>query len=555
MRVSAERGRGRILTWVLVASLVMVTSAMVWLRRWISDDGFINYRVIQQLMVGRGPIYNPNDRVEVGTSTLWLALVWAGRAVVPQLETGVVMVVLGVTLTALALVLLAVGAAALNRSRGFLVPAGLAVLAALPPVWDFGTSGLETSLTMAWLGACFAALAVRSAKHLQSAAWRPWPVPVLIGLGPLVRPDFALISVGFGIALVLQSRRRLRDWIAAAALALVLPVAYELFRMGYYASMVPNTALAKANGSLAQGFIYLLDFVSTYWLWLPLLIGGTLLWQQAAKPGPAGRVLVIALPATALAHAGFVVSVGGDFMHARFLLPGTLLFFAPIALVPFEAGRRWLVTIMLVWSVSCGLLLRPALWNGMIADERTYYASFVADRPGAMVPLENWSNDVGFKLARTAAADQSVGKSYYVAVERPTERLPRNGPGVIIVLNSLGVAGAASGLDVVVNDPPSLGDAIGSRLVLAPDAKFRVGHAYKPQVWSLARFTAVEGTPAMAGLAQARQVLGCRPVAELLEAVSAPMNAERFMKNLVLAPKLTFLRIPVDPAEAAAALC
>ena len=46
-------------------------------------------------------------------------------------------------------------------------------------------------------------------------------------------------------------------------------------------------------------------------------------------------------------------------------------------------------------------------------------------------------------------------------------------------------AGVGAGLEVTMVDPPSLGDPIGSRLVLPPDAEYRVGHAYKPVVWAI----------------------------------------------------------------------
>lgn len=553
--------RQQILTVVLIAIPVGAATSMVWLRRWISDDGFINIRVIHQLLAGRGPIYNVHERVEVGTSTLWLMLVWLFQAMTPGTETGQVMVVLGTALTALALALLAAGAWALSDGRAVMVPLGLLVVGALPVVWDFGTSGLETSLSMAWIAGCFAALAFRLrrlAPGVRQAAWQPWPVACLIGLGPLVRPDFALLSVAFGIALLWQSSRSLKGWLAAAGVALCVPLAYEVFRMGFFASLVPNTALAKANGSLTQGWTYVQDFVGTYWLSAPLAVGALAILRRIWVGGatrPNARSLFVVLPLAGLVHAAFVVSVGGDFMHGRFLLPATFLFFAPIALVPFAGLDRLLVVGTAVWAVACALTLRPVLWNGMIADERTYYSTFVADVPGASVPLENWSADVGFQLARQAAADHEAGASYYVQIDHPAEHLPRNSPGVVVVLNSLGVAGAAAGLDVIVNDPPSLGDPIGARLVLPADATFRVGHAYKPEVWAVARYSSGDRAQPLAGLAEARATLACAPVAELLDAVSAPLTPELFLQNLVRAPRLTFLRIPSDPVEAVRTVC
>jgi arabinofuranosyltransferase len=548
--------RGRLTSLALALVPALLATALVWQRRWISDDGFINMRVIAQLVAGRGPLYNPNERVEVGTSTLWLALTWAGQVIAPGSSTGQVMVVLGTALTALAFLLLALGALALHSGPGgLLVPAGLVALAVLPPVWDFGTSGLETSLSMAWIAGCFAALAFRARHSDRLPAWRPWPVALLIGLGVLVRPDFALLSVCFAVALLWQSRNRTREWVAAAGIALALPVGYEVFRMGYYAALVPNTALAKANGSVQQGLAYLADFVGVYWLAVPLAAAawllGSALWR---RPAPAVRAVLVVFPLTALLHTGFVVGVGGDFMHGRFLLPATWLLLAPVALVPFRGLDRAAVAVVLAWSAVCGPLLRPALWNGMIADERSYYARFVPDVPGGSVELENWSADLGFQLTRRAAADHAAGKSYYLQIEHPDEPLPRT-DGVVVVMNSLGVAGMAAGLDVIVNDPPSLGDPIGSRLVLPPGATFRVGHAYKPEVWAAARYAEGDRSEPIPGLDRARTVLACAPVDELLHAVSDPLTPGRFWQNLTLAPRLTFLRIPVDPDEAAAALC
>ena len=53
-----------------------------------------------------------------------------------------------------------------------------------------------------------------------------------------------------------------------------LPVAYQIFRMGYYGLLVPGTALAKdASGKKwSQGFVYLANFNAPYLLWLPVIL-------------------------------------------------------------------------------------------------------------------------------------------------------------------------------------------------------------------------------------------------------------------------------------------
>ncbi len=550
--------------WVVLSILLpaAVVGVMTWQRRWISDDGFINFRVVLQLVAGNGPTYNLNERVEVGTSTLWLAFVTLGKLAAPWAEVGEVMVWLGTGFVTLAMILLGLAGLHLVPARSQVVlPLGTAALAGLSPFWDFGTSGLETSLTFCWIAACLWALARRWANRPRHPlpAWRPWPVAVLIGLGVLVRPDLALVSLVFGIMLLGQSERRIRGWLGSAGLALAIPVAYEIFRMGYYASLVPNTALAKANASVVQGLLYLFDYSATYYLYLPaavalvFFVAGVARAVQDRDGGLAALWLGPLIAAGV--HGAFAVSVGGDVMHARFQLPATVLLFAPVALVGGAIWTRVGAVLVMVWALVAGLTLRPALWNGMIVDERSYYAAFVPDRPGAMVIADNWSADVGFQLTQRAARDLAAGRSYFVDITKGDELPTHNGEGVYVVINSLGIAGVGAGLDVVMVDPPSLGDPIGSRLVLPPDAQYRVGHAYKPVVWAMARYTASDVNPDDKQLADARATLACGEIPTLLAAISEPLTPQRFLTNLTLAPKLTMLRIPVDPAEARAALC
>lgn len=551
--------------WIAVSILLpaFVVGVLTWYGRWVSDDGFINVRVVQQLVAGHGPTYNLNERVEVGTSTLWIYFVTLGKLAAPWAEVGEVMVWLGTGFITLAMLLLGLGATHLLPARSAVVlPLGTAALAGLAPFWNFGTSGLETSLTFCWIAACFWALARRWANRPRHAApaWRPWPVAVLIGLGVLIRPDLALVSLVFGIMLLCQSERRVIGWLGAAGLALALPVAYEVFRMGYYASLVPNTALAKANGSTAQGLLYVRDFVFTYHLYLPIALALAVYVAGTARgftDRDAGLTALWLGPLVAVAvHAGFVVSVGGDFMHARFLLPATVLLFAPVALVGGAVWTRVLAVLAMVWALVAGLILRPVLWNGMIVDERSYYAKFVPDRPGAMVMAGNWAADVGYQLTRQAAKDLEAGRSYFVDITKPDDKLPTyNGEGVYVVINSLGIAGVGAGLEVVMIDPPSLGDPIGARLVLPPDAQYRVGHAYKPVVWAMARYTAADVHPDDQKLNDARATLACGDIPTLISAITEPLTVQRFLTNLTLAPKLTMLRIPVDPTEARAEFC
>ncbi len=51
-----------------------------WSHRWMDEDAFINFRIVDQIFVGHGPVFNAGERVEAATSPLWLFILVVGRA-------------------------------------------------------------------------------------------------------------------------------------------------------------------------------------------------------------------------------------------------------------------------------------------------------------------------------------------------------------------------------------------------------------------------------------------------------------------------------------------
>lgn len=52
-----------------------------WSRRWVSDDAFINFRIVDQILQGHGPVFSGGERVEVATSTVWLGILTVAKGV------------------------------------------------------------------------------------------------------------------------------------------------------------------------------------------------------------------------------------------------------------------------------------------------------------------------------------------------------------------------------------------------------------------------------------------------------------------------------------------
>src|SRR5579864_6854807 len=81
--------------WAVVLVPSMVVAAGAWSHRWVTDDAFIDFRVVGNILAGHGPVYNVGERVEVYTSPLWVAILTAFRGLVPVLSVEWWAVVLG----------------------------------------------------------------------------------------------------------------------------------------------------------------------------------------------------------------------------------------------------------------------------------------------------------------------------------------------------------------------------------------------------------------------------------------------------------------------------
>jgi arabinofuranosyltransferase len=563
---------------LLVAVVAAAVAAAGWNRRWTSDDAFITFRVVSNLLAGHGPVFNAGERVEVATSPLWLFVLTAADAVVPGDAVAWSSVVLGLLCTVAGVVLATLGARALfsGAEAWLTVPVGAVVLLALPPVWDFATSGLETGLSIGWIGLSFWGL-VRTARGAVPLAPRPWWLFVVLGLGPLVRPDLAVVAGVLLVWLVAAVRgawwRRALGLVAAG----VLPLGVQLFRMGYYGLLVPNTAVAKEAGRAlwSRGLAYLDDLVSPYLLWVPGLVLALLLglaldrvpWRHRESS------LVLAVLLAAALHTAYVVRVGGDFMHGRLLVPSLVLALCPVMALPVPRGRLLVasggVALVAAWAVVSASVLRPGyeaqIGPAGFADERGFYAAAAQD--DAPVTLADHGRTGISAYTRQVAAlaedarDVLVLQPPVVTPDTPLTVVAPSSGGAVLLVGNAGFYGVGSGLDVVTVDHFGLADPVGAHLEAPPPG--RPGHEKEtPAAWLLGRYggpgalSVVPERPATAQeVTAARRALECGAVAELVEATNAPLTWSRFWDNLTGSPDRTSLRIPADPVEAERRFC
>ena len=547
----------------LLAVPLVVMAERAWASRWMSDDGFIHLRVVDQLLAGNGPVFNEGERVEASTSALWVLLLALGDVVLPvALEW--IAVLFGIGLTVVALGLAMAAARRLNpdeRRDEVRLPLGAAVYVAVPGAWFFASSGLEGGLVIAWLGGCLLVMAQwsRSGRRL-----RP-PAAVLLGLGTLIRPELALFTVAMLLAVLLTGWRE-DGWagrVQLVAWALALPVAYQVFRMGYYGVLVPNTAIAKEAGESQwlRGWHYLRDFVNPYALWLPLgalLVAAyvPLLRVMRRTGDRRGIATVAAFVAAGAMGVTYVVKVGGDFIHSRLLLPFLFALVAPVAVVAMRR-RHALALLVLPWAVVCSLFLRT--------DGDRYVSSL--GNPVTLADYQ-WTPE---HPDQVAAAKGSFVHHGVRLTARPVE-----GRETVYAAYGIGVVGYGLGRDVYVLDVLGLANPIASHLVA--DRPALPGHEKPlPPPWIVATGTRPGAdldeedfpfpvlmssplddpgrAPFDDRVATARSTLACPPLRDLIASYSAPLTVRRFVDNLLAAPANTSLRYPAEPEDAAELLC
>ncbi len=575
-----------------------------WRHRWTADDAFIGYRVARNLLDGYGPIFNLGERVEVFTSPIWIGSVAAFSAVLPRQlrESGGLewlCVALGLGCSFVGLLAASAASIRLQRSEGRtgpFFPVGALAIALFPPNWDFATSGVDSALVFAWLGVSFWLLVATLPRFGERSRLRLSAVALVLGLGPLVRPDLVPLTACWFLAFVAcRPTSRARAAVGYGAVAAALPLAYQIFRMGYYAAWVSNTAIAKEASAAywSQGWRYAADLFSTYRL--EPLVAAALIWlglslsQRVRQRDWASVVLRGATLTGALLQAFFVVRVGGDFMHARMLLPELFALVLPLAALSGVGAMASSMVVICWMLVAGGRGLERPLLNGIIADERRVYMRStehlhpvtVADF-GVASPfdiLEEHPNYIDRDRSSSYGAPHTMAEealdvktlTRYAAsgvptyspapmgevIQRPLR--PWTLATVIAPRYAIGATAYAAGAKVsVVDVVGGVADPITARLRL--ESRARPGHEKLAEpAWVLARYLVPSAADAAlaeaAATAAARQAYGCGDLAELRQAIEAPLTLGRFLRNIELAGRLTRLRIDPDPLVAESELC
>jgi arabinofuranosyltransferase len=502
-------------------------------------------------------------------------------------------------------VLALLGAARLYRWRlrgadgtVLLLPAGVLVYIAVPPARDFATSGLETCLVICWIGLLWLLMMRWATPDPESARSLPGTTQILAtafvaGLGPLVRPELAILAALALFMLFLTPGLTLRARATMVAVAGIVPIGYQIWRMGYYGLPYPNTAVSKDAGGAkwSQGFEYLGNLVNPYLLWLPFLfltvaavavlvttrrpgqmpdlrrldLRGTDLRRVATRAPSALRtptaVVVFAL-GSGLVLSLYSIRVGGDFMHGRVLLPPMFCLLLPVAVVPLRLPARsrmgnnrrtrlagglavlWLGTVL--WSFfasnTTGMTEGAVVGRSGIVDERAFYAL----NTGHLHPIraEDYLDYPRMRAMVEAIANTPDGGLLLPTpsfdtwdVVPPPAPIPAGGAGHTVYFLNLGMTSMNVGLQTRVVDQMGLAYPLAAHTERLEDG--RIGHdkILYPD-WVVADTGMVDVHPWLPGyldedwVAMARVALTCPQTRELLDSARGELTWELFKRNV-----------------------
>ncbi|MGD1240125.1 terminal beta-(1-_2)-arabinofuranosyltransferase [Mycobacterium seoulense] len=602
----------RVSLWVSVWVVGVLFAWGAWQRRWIADDGLIVLRTVRNLLAGNGPVFNQGERVEANTSTAWTYLMYVGSWVGGPMRMEYVALALALTLSVVGVALLMLGAArlyapSLRGRRAVMLPAGALVYVALPPARDFATSGLESGLTLAYLGllwwmmVCWA----QPVRNRPDRSVFVGAFAFVAGFSVLVRPDLALMG-GLALIMMLVAARTWRRRVLIVVAGGLLPVAYEIFRMGYYGLLVPGTALAKdaAGDKWSQGMIYLSNFDAPYAVWVPVVLLvplGVLLLAARRRPSflrPAlapnyGRVArVVQSPPAAVAfvlvsgllQALYWIRQGGDFMHGRVLLAPLFCMLAPVAVIPVAipdgqdysretgywvagaAGALWLgVAGWSLWAANSpgmGDDATHVTYSGIV-DERRFYAQATGHaHPLTAADYLGYPRMAAILTALDNTPDGALllPSGNYIQWDLVPMAQPPPGdagkqpqkPQHAVFFTNLGMVGMNVGLDVRVIDQIGLANPLAQHTERLTHG--RIGHDKNlfPD-WVIADGPWVKVYPGIPGyldeqwVAEAVAALKCPETQAVLSSVRAPMTPRRFLSNLLHSYEFTKYRIDRVP--------
>ena len=315
------------LPWLM---LLVWLSSVAW---FLTDDAFISFRYVRNLLEGHGLVFNPGEYVEGYTNFLWileLATIWATLGIRP--ESAAPWLSVACTAGTIAIMLWWVVRTPSLRNRVLVgwMALGLLCSNSTFAVWTSG-GGLETrQFTL------FVVMAVVCLGVHRNSYWGLFVASLSLAAAALTRPEGIMLAAccfgWFAVQRLLTVGRL--DWSDVRVLVTpftILVAAHFLFRYGYYGEWLPNTYYAKhVRPWYESGFRYLWAAALDTGLYLLIPLAFIALREQWRMYRDDAYALVLLCITV---HMAYLLRIGGDCFGYR-----PLDFYWPLLAVPMAVG-------------------------------------------------------------------------------------------------------------------------------------------------------------------------------------------------------------------------
>ncbi|HEX8281403.1 MAG TPA: hypothetical protein VF551_08500 [Chthoniobacterales bacterium] len=447
---------------LLLLLIIMIKSA------WLSEDAYIGYRSIDNLLNGYGFRWNTSERVQVFTDPLKLLIFAVFYAITHELFVTTIVISI---LWSFAAAILLVTRIASSSAAGV---AALAALVSSRAFIDYTTSGLDNPLNYL-LAAAFAVYFFRGPITLKTFQFAVF----FASLAAFNRLDVILIfspPVAYAAWVLFRRDKLAPRVLLKAAFIYSAPLwGWLLFSTIYYGFTFPNTYYGKLYIGVpkselrVQGLLYYINSINFDPLTL-IVIG---LGVSVAVASRDGRLIAGAVGV--LLYLLYIVNIGGDFMSGRFF---SLPFFCAVVFLVQRPAVRTTWIGLAVLFVAIGLLAqRPALLNdesyraNKVVDFSGMDPNSVIDRRGIADERGSFYHESG--LLPLARRKQFTPTHWWAATAAPDVRAKGR---QIVVFGNIGFFGFHAGPDVHIVDYFGLGDPLLSKLPIIHAAEWRVGH-------------------------------------------------------------------------------
>ncbi|MBI5020310.1 MAG: hypothetical protein HZB59_02645 [Ignavibacteriales bacterium] len=369
--------------WIILLLGLILTIGLIHAYHYafVNDDAFISFRYAENLVAGNGLAYNAGERVEGYTNFLWTLLIALGLKL--QIDPVLFSAILGITFHLGTLILFIFISNKTQRqltSSIFVIPLTSLLLSLNRDFNVYATSGLETSMYTFFIVAGFLFLS------LDKIRWNILIAGIFALLAMLTRPDGIIFLASVLIYFIIITENKWKNCLIFLIPSIFIFLPYWFWRWNYFGFFFPNSFYAKSIGLTyySQGLEYVWLYFQTYYGLIILFVAGIVaLWRfktfnritQELRYSSNHTILLTGIFSSL--YILFVIRIGGDFMHARFLIPVTPFLYYLIERFILSLSKSYL-RIILAFIITLTTIFRYDLYTkeisvGYVVDEVQYY--------------------------------------------------------------------------------------------------------------------------------------------------------------------------------------